>query len=84
VISRLRTAFLVYAFAALGVFLIAVPWSPVWETSTAGYLPTLAGPWLRSGFVRGLVSGLGALNLVAAWSEARSLLWPGSGGGREG
>ena len=83
-ISRLRTAFLVYAFAALGVFLIAVPWSPVWETSTAGYLPTLAGPLLRSGFVRGLVSGLGALNLVAAWSEARSLLWPDAGGGPQG
>lgn len=76
-ISRLRTAFLVYVFAALGVFLVAVPWSPVWETSTAGYLPTAAGAWLRSGFVRGLVSGLGALNLVAAWGEARSLLWPG-------
>jgi hypothetical protein len=83
-ISRIRTAFLVYAFAALGVFLVAVPWSPVWETSTAGYLATSAGPWLRSGFLRGFVSGLGFLNLAAAWSEARSLLWPGAGGGREG
>jgi hypothetical protein len=26
--------------------------------------------------LRGLVSGLGALNLIAAWSEARTLLWP--------
>jgi hypothetical protein len=76
VLSRLQTAFLVYAFAALGVFLIVAPWSPLWEASTSGYLPTRAGPWLRSGFVRGLVSGLGALDLVAAWNEARSLLWP--------
>jgi hypothetical protein len=83
-VSRLRTAFLVYAFAALGVFLVAVPWSPVWETSTAGYLPTVLGPWLASGFVRGLVSGLGLLNLAAAWSEASSLLWPGTGGGPPG
>lgn len=74
--SRLQTAILVYAFAALGVFLAVAPWSPVWEASTAGYLPTAAGPWLRSGFVRGFVSGLGALNLAAAWSEARALLWP--------
>jgi len=81
--SRLSTAFLVYAFAALGVFLVAVPWSPVWETSTAGYLPTIVGPWLRSGFVRGLVSGLGVLNLAAAWSEARGLLWPGRDGGSQ-
>lgn len=74
--SRLHTATLVYAFAALGVFLAVAPWSPIWEASTAGYLPTVAGPWLRSGFVRGLVSGLGVLNLVASWSEARELLWP--------
>ena len=31
---------------------------------------------LLFGFVRGLVSGLGALDLFAAWGEARSLLWP--------
>jgi hypothetical protein len=81
VTSRLQTAFLVYVFAALGVFLVVAPWSPIWEASTAGYLPTAAGPWLRSGFVRGLVSGMGVLNLAAAWSEARTLLWPPVGGG---
>jgi hypothetical protein len=72
--SRLQTALHVYAFAALGVFLVAVPWSPVWDSATAAFLPTVAGPWLRSGFVRGLVSGLGALNLAAAWSEALAFL----------
>jgi hypothetical protein len=76
--SRLLTAFLVYLFAALGVFLIVAPWTPLWEMSTAGYLPTALGPCLRSGFARGLVTGLGALNLMAAWSEARGLLWPTS------
>lgn len=79
--SRLQTAFFVYVFAALGVFLVAAPWSPLWEASTVGYLPTAAGAWLRSGFVRGLVSGLGALNLAAAWSEARVLLSPQQGDG---
>jgi hypothetical protein len=81
VTSRLQAAFLVYAFAALGAFLVVAPWSPAWETLTAGFLPTAAGSWIRSGFVRGLVSGLGALNLAAAWSEARSLLWPTAGDG---
>ena len=82
--SRLQTAFFVYLFAALGVFLVAAPWSPIWEASTAGYLPTAAGAWLRSGFVRGLVSGLGALNIAAAWSEARGLLFPQQGDGPRG
>ena len=70
-----------YAFAAVGVFLVAVPWSNVWNSATAGFLATPAGPWLRSGFLRGLVSGLGILNLRAAWAEAKSLLWPGGGDG---
>jgi hypothetical protein len=74
--SRIQTALHVYAFAALGVFLIAVPWSPVWDSATAPYLPTLAGSWLRSGFLRGLVSGLGGLNLVVACLEAREFLRP--------
>jgi hypothetical protein len=79
--SRLQAAFFVYVFAAVGVFLLLAPWSQLWETSTAGYLPTPLGPWFRSGFVRGLISGLGVLNIVAAWNEARALLWPGAGGG---
>jgi len=81
VTSRLQTAFLVYVFAALGVFLVVAPWSPLWEMSTSGYLPTAIGPLLHNGFFRGLISGLGVLNLAAAWSEARSLLWPKPGDG---
>ncbi len=76
---QIRAALLVYVFACCGVFLLAVPWSPVWDSSTAGYAQTAAGPWLRSGFLRGFISGLGLLNLVAAWREATALLWPGRG-----
>jgi hypothetical protein len=73
-LSRLQIAINVYVFAALGMFLVAAPWSPVWDTATTALLPTAAGPWVRSGFVRGLVSGLGALNLLAAVGEIRDLL----------
>ena len=82
--SRLQTAFIVYLFAALGVFLVVAPWSPLWEASTAGYLATPLGPWLRSGFSRGLISGVGLLNLSAAWGEAKALLWPAPGDGPRG
>ena len=78
--SRLQTALHVYVFAALGLFLILVPWSPLWLAATLPYLPTAAGPWLRSGFLRGLISGLGALNVLAAWGEARDLLFAVRGG----
>jgi hypothetical protein len=73
-LSRLQSAIHVYVFAALGVFLIVVPWSTAWDNATALYLSTWAGSWPRSGFVRGLVSGLGGLDLLAAWGEARAVL----------
>ena len=72
--KRLQTALHIYVFAVLGLFLIAVPWSPVWHVATAPYLPTPVGPWLRSGFVRGLITGLGALDLLAACGESRAFL----------
>jgi hypothetical protein len=72
--SKFVTALTIYAFAALGIFLIAAPWSAMWDSATAAFLPTPAGPLFRSGFTRGLVSGLGALNVAVAWSEARDFL----------
>ena len=74
--SRLQIALQVYAFAALGVFLLAVPWSPFWDSATAAYLPTALGPWVRSGFIRGFISGLGGLNVAVACLEAREFLRP--------
>ena len=60
------TALALYAFAALGLFLVVAPWTPVWDQATLLLLPTSVGPWATSGWVRGAVSGLGALDLVVA------------------
>jgi hypothetical protein len=81
-LSRLQSALHVYVFAALGIFLIVVPWSAAWDNATAPLLSTWIGSIPRSGFVRGLVSGLGGLNLVAAWGEARTVLQSTSVGRR--
>jgi hypothetical protein len=62
-----------YLFAALGIFLLAVPWSPVWEFGTSFLLPSSMATWVRSGWTRGTISGLGALNLLAAGQEAGRL-----------
>lgn len=57
----------VYAFVCLGVFLAVAPWSAIYEyavpLSTA---PTRAGAWLRTGWVRGLITGVGLLDLYVA------------------
>ena len=69
--SRVHIAMSLYVFAALGVFLLAAPWSPVWDFATAALLPpSVAGGFVRSGFARGAVSGLGALDLLVAIQEA--------------
>ena len=68
---RIRTAFMLYAFLILGVFLLVAPWTPVWQSATLLLAPTRMGPWIRSGAVRGLVSGLGALDMLVALQVAR-------------
>lgn len=74
----LRTALGVYAFAVLGVFLVVAPWTAVWTHAVHALAPGAVEAWLLSGWVRGGVSGLGALDVLVAvqlaldvWSRRR-------------
>ena len=71
--SRIHTAVNLYVLCTLGVFLTVAPWSAVWDGATAVASASGWGAWLRSGWVRGLVTGIGGLNLAAAAREIRSL-----------
>ena len=62
-----------YAFMVLGLFLLVVPWTPVWERVMSGWSSDTLGAWVRAGWVRGVVSGLGALDLVVAAEVGREL-----------
>ncbi len=64
--QRIRAALLLYAFFVLGLFLLVSPWTVVWSRAVVGLLPTPLGGVAQGGWLRGLVSGLGALNLVFA------------------
>ena len=79
--SRITAALALYAFLILGVFLLVVPWTPVWHSATLLLAPTRWSQWIRGGAVRGLVSGLGALDLIVAIQLAMEL-WRGAQGGR--
>lgn len=57
----------------LGLFLLVAPWTPIWTRATIALAPTAAGPWVASGWLRGLVSGLGALDLAVALQVLREL-----------
>jgi len=71
--SRIRTALLLYAFAIVGLFLLVAPWTGVWSQALVGLLPTRVGRIALGGWVRGVVSGLGALNLAVAFQMAIEL-----------
>ena len=82
--SRIRTALWLYAFGALGLFLLVAPWTAVWTQAAVGLLPSRFGRVLLLGWVRGVVSGLGALDLVVAFAAARELWREMRGGGGPG
>ena len=66
----LLTAF----FFEVGLVLVLVPWSTYWERNYFVQMwPVLAGI-LTNDFVRGAVSGLGLVNLLAGFGEIWSFL----------
>ena len=80
--TRILSAFALYSFLILGVFLLVAPWTPIWEQATMSLLPTALGEWATGGWIRGMVSAIGALDLVVAAQVAGGLLGrsrPGAG-----
>jgi hypothetical protein len=72
--STLRAALHAYVFGLVGVFLLAAPWSPLWDGVALALSPTAWAGIARAGWLRGLVSGLGGLNLWVAL-RAGAELW---------
>jgi len=57
----------------LGIFLLMVPWTGIWERNfIARLVPQWYGVWV-SPYMRGAVSGVGLLNLWVALTEVMSL-----------
>jgi hypothetical protein len=51
------------------LLLIALPWSTFWERNYFAYALPALRPILSNNFVRGAVSGLGVVNLLAGIAE---------------
>jgi hypothetical protein len=68
-----RLLFTAY-FLEVGLILILVPWSPFWERNYFAESYPVLQAFIRNNFVRGAVSGVGILNLVAGLADLRSLL----------
>ena len=60
-------------FLEVGLVLIVVPWSLFWERNYFADLIPALHMVITNFFVRGAVSGLGVLNLVAAGAEVTAI-----------
>jgi hypothetical protein len=67
---RLRSLLFVTLCAALGVLLIILPWTPRWTDNPLLLTSPTLRDFVSSGFVRGLASGLGILDLWLGFWEA--------------
>jgi hypothetical protein len=81
--SRVGVALSLYAFGVLGLFLLVAPWTPAWTQATYALIPKPVGRWVLSGWTRGIVSGLGALDLLIAMQLGLEL-WRRSVGKKKG
>jgi hypothetical protein len=63
---RLRHAAQLYFFFIFGVFLVVAPWSMIWDHMAVSIYPPGVAGILRTGWVRGGISGLGLLDILLA------------------
>lgn len=90
-----RLLFAAYFFE-VGLLLVIVPWSTFWDQNAVLEAIPAVYRWTRNEFVRGAISGLGALNIAAgllevaaAWAARRDgdrgrALHPDIGGAPQG
>ena len=55
----------------VGVILVIAPWTSLWDANYLLHPHPVLRPLLLSAFTRGTVSGLGLVNIVLAFLEAR-------------
>jgi hypothetical protein len=69
-LHRLLILLFVFLCAAVGVLLVIVPWTPQWTDNYLLLRWSGLRTFVSSGFVRGLCSGLGVLDIWIGFREA--------------
>lgn len=68
-----RLTYITY-FLVVGLILLFVPWSVFWERNFFTESLSLVHPVVKNNFVRGAISGIGVLNLLAGLADLRTLI----------
>ncbi|MGE0405481.1 MAG: hypothetical protein AB7O65_04205 [Candidatus Korobacteraceae bacterium] len=79
-VHRLSLVILVVFCIELGMLLAILPWTRVWTENTLLMSYPGLGGMLRNNFVRGLITGLGLLDIWIGVSEAIHYADPGKPG----
>jgi hypothetical protein len=58
----------------MGLLLVLLPWSSFWDRNYFAELVPTLGPWITNNYVRGAVTGLGVVNLLAALADLSDLV----------
>ena len=56
-------------FLEVGLLLVVLPWSAFWERNYFASMWPGLGPLLKNNFIRGGVSGVGVVNLIAGFAD---------------
>jgi len=69
--TRLMRVVILLLWLALGLALILVPWSDIWETNYFLYQYPALAIFLKNPFLRGAISGLGFMNVLMSLESFR-------------
>ena len=70
----MRRLLIIALLIELGLLLIVVPWSAYWERNYFAQISPSVNALVTNNYVRGAVTGLGAVNLFAALADLALLV----------
>ncbi len=70
----MRRLLVIALLIELGLLLVVAPWSAYWDRNYFAQLSPAVHALLTNNYVRGAVTGLGAVNLMAALADLSLLL----------
>jgi hypothetical protein len=69
--NRLLRVLVLLVWLEVGLVLILVPWSEIWEANYFLYQYPALGFFVKNAYVRGAISGLGIMNVFLALEAFR-------------
>ena len=70
----MRRLLIIALLIELGLLLVVVPWSAYWERNYFAQMSPTVRALITNNYVRGAITGLGAVNLLAALADLAALV----------